>query len=555
MNYKKSCLSVAVASAFLFTASAVSATGGGDPELAVPERRIKYSRAVLFGDSQLDTGNITKEIKVGQSTRSLSMGAPFTPGSGNFAQQLFGMDIVNANPMKFRERFDPPLFSFELSISNDAGGAFDYSDDKVINMAQGGGKLLNSWPGDDKRVYRTLAQAVIDDYFPRGNFLQNIARGVMEKGTDSIIDFMAERELVLVDKISTQPKKYSDLGGSFASDDIAIIMAGGNDVIEQGYSKARRDTDIALVELAQARERLLDDVASLGAKNIFFANIPDIGVTPTLLNWEEGGQNLLHLGDALEKSVAEEKINKLTSALNIQTTVAALNSTLKHSGPDGVIVTLVDIHRLIRAVAKEKDRYGLYGDLSGDCDSDVSCKNSKAVEDVIFLTQDGLHPSEKTSKIFAKAYLDYLHAPNAAISARKHGDVRYDASRDAFVNLTTIFHDGTLSHHVDGGLLDLSFQDQVNALTEQVKLSAAVLYFNQKSENYNGSAYTHQLDSDLLLSDSTDGGGGIDVAGEDAELKFTGSATGGPFLKTGLGKLILLGDSAPGDTYIANGSL
>src|SRR5690606_34926834 len=58
-------------------------------------------------------------------------------------------------------------------------------------------------------------------------------------------------------------------------------------------------------------------------------------------------------------------------------------------------------------------------------------------------------------------------------------------------------------------------------------------------------------------SDSTDGsgGGGIDVAGEGAELKFTGSAIGGPFLKTGLGKLILLGNSAPGGTYIANGSL
>src|SRR5690606_36839961 len=59
-------------------------------------------------------------------------------------------------------------------------------------------------------------------------------------------------------------------------------------------------------------------------------------------------------------------------------------------------------------------------------------------------------------------------------------------------SLTTIFNDGTLSHHVDGGLLNLSFQDQVDALTEQVKLSAAVLYFNQKSENFDGSIYTHR---------------------------------------------------------------
>lgn len=105
---------------FFYSLAMFPASAGdyGRPTLTEEEAqevKEKYSRAVLFGDSQLDTNNVSKEVEVSGSGTvaltaklagqelpkifSLPVGTPFTSGNGNAAQQIFGYGFTRSNPL------------------------------------------------------------------------------------------------------------------------------------------------------------------------------------------------------------------------------------------------------------------------------------------------------------------------------------------------------------------------------------------------------------------------------------------------------------------------
>lgn len=363
---------------------------------------------------------------------------------------------------------------------------------------------------------------------------------------------MDTRNIIIIDKITDQPTRFKAAGGIFNEPDLAIIMAGGNDVIEQGYSGAR-SLDIARQELPASRQKLLNDVINSRAKNILLGNIPDIRVTPTLLRWHPGEVNALHEGVANKETDALDRIGKLTAHINNKTTTTALKAALDNPG---VAITLLDTFQLIRHIAFSKENYGIDGSLNDSCNDDKKCKNNDPGA-IQYLTQDALHPSEATSKILADAYTNYLINPMAPLKSRLSGDRKYDAYLDAFVDITAAQEGLEVQHHINGGVLDLSFQEQTDALSDTVRLNGGVLYVNAAAENPNGTPRTQVLNADLLISDKIDGtgGGGIEVADENSQLIYAGNASRGALLKSGPGKLILTGNSDLTGLAISGGSV
>ncbi|MGF6590108.1 autotransporter domain-containing protein [Pseudomonas sp. 2835] len=512
------------------------------PEVDRAVVKQKYSRIVMFGDSQLDVGNITKNIFANRLPVTLPLGAPFTPGAGNFAQQLLNEPIINANPIYWSETFSPFGYDVKVEVESEGGKQF-IRNDAHVNMAQGGGKLSSTFPGASKDIQKTIARQAVSGFIEK---LPTSSRWIFRSMADGAINFvlsrMSERNITLINKISEQPLRFSEGGGVFSNDDLAIIMAGGNDIIEQGYTGARQTT-IARREVAESRQKLLVDVIHIGAKNILFGNIPDIRLTPTLLNWRQGEQNGLHLGIARDAKSAWTNISHLTDDINASTTPMVLNTLLRHPG---VTVTLFDTFKMLGHIAGQGELYGIDGSLKLSCDAVAECKHARDAKEDRYLTQDGLHPSVNTSRVFANAYTDYLRTPSKSIRNRVEGQGGgYNAYFDAFVDLTAVQEKkDTVRHYIIGGLLDLSLQQAADALSREVRIDGGVLYFDGAAENLNSNIYTQAFSSDLLIgAEEGKSGAAIDVANINSTLTYSGNASGGPLLKSGPGRLVLSGNN------------
>lgn len=255
------------------TSGKLLAEGDERPEITesdIARVKNKYSKVVLFGDSQLDTGNITQIIdvsidSVGTVPYTLPLGAPFTLGRGNMAHQLFGDSFASSNPMKWSGSFRPlGIFDLSVAIKNVDNKA--NSDKRPnINMAQGGAKLLGAFPGNEKSVVSGIVTVAVEKYLKDGSgSIGRFFASSAKKIVSSIADGMSDRNIVLIDRVADQPKRFSASGHTFNEGDLAIIMAGGNDVIEQGYTGAR-PLNAAQQELSNARQELLKDVIGLGA--------------------------------------------------------------------------------------------------------------------------------------------------------------------------------------------------------------------------------------------------------------------------------------------------
>ncbi|MBT9266240.1 autotransporter domain-containing protein [Pseudomonas sp. MG-9] len=502
----------------------------------------KYPRVVLFGDSQLDVGNITKDFLINGASATLPLGAPFTPGAGNFAEQVVGESFINANPMYWSDTFSPTQnYKIKMEVVSKAGKK-PIENDRHVNMAQGGGKLTSTFPGANKDIYKAIARQGVNGYIDGLPYWQKIvAKLLAEVMIDFTVNRMDARNIALVDKITEQPKRFSEGGGVFSVNDLAIVMAGGNDVIEQGYTGARSPA-IARKEIADGRQKLLIDVMQLGAKNILFGNIPDIRLTPTLLNWKKGEQNVLHLGNTKDAKSASTSISLITDYVNARTTPMVLGALLQQPG---VTVTLFDTFKMLGHIVGQGELYGLDGDPKLSCNAVAECRVGKDAKQDRYLTQDDLHPSVNTSRVFAKAYTDYLQTPlTPLVNRASTPSRRYNAYFDAFVDLTAVQENDTVRHHIKGGLLDLSLQHAADALSREVRIDGGVLYFDSAAENLNSNTYTQAFTSDLLIgAEEGKGGAAIDVANKDAILTYSGNASGGPLLKSGPGRLMLSGNS------------
>lgn len=500
----------------------------------------RYPRVVLFGDSQLDVGNVTKDFLVNGLPLALPLGAPFTPGAGNFAQQLVGEPFINANPMYWADNFLLSNYSLKVEVVS-KGGKQSIKNDTHVNMAQGGGKLISTFPGYNKDIQRSIASQAVNAFI---DGLPTLVKYGAKLGADIAIDAalnkMDERNVTLINKITEQPKRFSDGGGVFSVNDLAVVMAGGNDVIEQGYTGAR-SLVVAKREVADGRQKLLVDVIGLGAKNILFGNIPDIRLTPTLLNWKKDERSVLHLGDAKDAKSAWTNISLITDDINARTTPMVLSALLREPG---VTITLFDTFKMLGHIAGQGELYGIDGEPKLSCNAVAKCRGGDAEQDR-YLTQDDLHPSVNTSRVFAKAYMDYLQTPLTPLLNRAStSGRRYNAYFDAFVDLTAVQENDTVRHHIKGGLLDLSLQQAADALSREVRIDGGVLYFDSAAENLNSNTYTQSLTSDLLIgAEEGKSGAAIDVANKDSTLTYSGNASGGALLKSGSGRLILSGNN------------
>ncbi|WP_458375666.1 autotransporter domain-containing protein [Pseudomonas pergaminensis] len=521
----------------------------------------KYHRIVLFGDSQLDTGNVTKKINIssggeGAFEVNLPIGAPFTSGKGNMAQQLSEYPYINGNQVSWGHEFEMSMWGHTIHIPikiQAAGDNKSLDNSRNLNMAQGGAKMVSQFPGSEKAFLKDGLVKIVNAFLNKSlGDLGGIFSFGAKSLVDSVVDQQKNLDLVLIDKISNQPEKFKDFGGKFDEHDLAIVMAGGNDVIEQGYTGARSIL-LAGQEICSSRQRLVEDVAALGAKNILWGNIPDLSVTPLLIDWKENESDVLHAGSAIEKKMAEGKIAELTSELNEKTTISALNLLRGHPGTN---LTLFNAFKLSGHIARNGKNYGIDGDLKLSCNSSSDCRENKKAG-VNYFTQDGLHPSDTTSGILAEAFNKYSLDSAEPLRSRLNEKRHYDPYLDAFADITGVEDKGEVTVNVNGGVLDLSLQTQVDALSRNIGLNGALLYFGKVDEKNKTKSSTQQLSSNILISDKTDGhgGGGIEVSDEASQVIYTGSASGGALLKSGLGELVLTGDNDVLGLYIISGTL
>lgn len=113
-------------------------------------------------------------------------------------------------------------------------------------MAQGGAKLNKTFPGTDPALLAGLAPVGIG----------GIAKSLLPL-------VVGDRSISLLKPIVEQPKEFSNKGGSFGPRDIAMLLAGGNDAIAQGYD-GEADLQFAKNELYAGREKALGAIAKLG---------------------------------------------------------------------------------------------------------------------------------------------------------------------------------------------------------------------------------------------------------------------------------------------------
>lgn len=212
-----------------------SAQDYGRPTLTSEETKAvkgRYSRAVLFGDSQLDTNNVSKKVEVSGSGSialaavtfgqklpmiyELPVGTPSTSGNGNAIQQIFGYDFTRSNPLAWGADWTlstlfGSLTTATLRINSIGSTEKNIDNTKNVNMAQGGSKLNKNFPGTDR--------ALLAGFVPEG-ISEEIAEGLLPS-------LIGDRNISLLKPIVDQSKEFSNKGGSFGSRDIAILLAGG----------------------------------------------------------------------------------------------------------------------------------------------------------------------------------------------------------------------------------------------------------------------------------------------------------------------------------------
>lgn len=527
---------------FMFFSSMATANSGAYYRPAISEEhnsnlKSKYPRVVIFGDSQLDTNNVSKAISLKFAgigfEHSLSLGTPFTAGKGNAAQQLFGKEFLAGNPMYYKTTFSPPMipsFDVELSSKN-YSGEISIDNAKNVNMAQGGSRVLATFPGDGRQVLGDIIVNAI-----RSSNLSASVKSSLYGAIWAIGSQVKNTNIDLLRPIADQPKIFAAHGGRFNHTDLAMVLAGGNDVIAQGYSGAE-NLETQKKEIGKGREKLIDDIAKLGAKNIFLGNIPDIRLVPTSINWESGSTNTLHRGVAKEATDARRSMTELMLSLNEQTTSSAL--VVARNNP-GVTITIFDIFKFFQHANDERERYGIVNDMSVSCESVPACNKDRSAEGGKYLTEDGLHPSDKVSEVIANAYKHYLHDTRRPLGNRMRSENNYDAYFDAFSDVVVTREGSESTHNIVGGVLDLSLRSQVDSLTPKVVLNGALLRFDDSTEKSQNSQYAHQMNVDLLVKERH---AGIEVANAGSEFLYSGNASGFGFLKTGLGTLVLTGNN------------
>ncbi|ROL81465.1 hypothetical protein BLX41_04750 [Pseudomonas protegens] len=208
----------------------------------------------------------------------------------------------------------------------------------------------------------------------------------------------------------------------------------------------------------------------------------------------------------------------------------------------GTTVTLFDIFKFIQHVAADRERYGIVNDISISCASVPKCNEDRASEGGKYFTEDGLHPSEKTSEIIANAYKYYLRDPRQPLMSRvSDGSLSSDPYFDAFADVVVTKEASELTHNVVGGVLDLSLKSQVDSLTPKVVLNGALLRFDDAVEKNQDSQYSHQLSANILIKERF---AGIEIANMSSEFIYRGNASGSALLKSGLGTLVLTGKNS-----------
>ncbi|EPO6696948.1 SGNH/GDSL hydrolase family protein, partial [Pseudomonas aeruginosa] len=531
---KRSGVSTAILGFMAFSAVVMAEPGIYDrPTILASDNdslKKKYRRVVLFGDSQLDVNNSAKKLNYRiwsnfNGEYELPLGAPFTSGKGNAAQQLFGDNFLAANPLYYKGVFTVGSVDIAAEFAGSSyNESLDLTDNqKNVNMAQGGSKILDVYPGKDRSfLYAMAANQNIWVRAFANSFIKSIDPNIN-------IDFLKP--------IIEQPRIFKALGGRFNENDLALVMAGGNDVIAQGYDKSIEINE-AKKTIGEGREKIINDIAEQGAKNIFLGNIPDVRFVPDVINWKPGEVNALHLGVARQVGAARQRMIELVLSLNEQTTSSALTVTKKNPG---TTITLFDAFKFMQHVANDRKRYGIINDIGVSCASIPECNKSRGAEGGKYLTEDGLHPSEKTSEIIANAYKYYLRdARQPLIRRLSEESSSYDAYFDAFADIVVTQEASELVHNIVGGVLDLSLKSQVDSLTNKVALNGAILRFDDVTEKNKESQYSHQLDADLIIKERL---AGIEVPNASSELLYSGNATGFALLKSGSGTLTLTGNN------------
>jgi outer membrane lipase/esterase len=345
-----------------------SCGGGGDGDQSP---KLQISRIVSFGDSLSDVGSYNTIALAGQV--SLAAGLGGTANSGKFTVNSAGaknwIELLAAQygvaapcPAQTGLQSVGPLVGF-AQATQDFADCFAY--------AQGGARVTEDvGPGNVGTLPGASSGAL-------GQLTRPVEKQVLAhlaKGTG---------------------------GDSFSSDELVLVLAGGNDLFINlalvGAGAIDVPTAVGLMATAgtQLADLVKDEMLAKGASHVVVVNVPDVSLTPDSL--EAGAQ-----AQALTKS--------LTVAFN-----DALAAGL--AGISSPQVVFVDAFTQSQEQAAIPEQFDLSNVTDRACDPALSVIDTSLVcnantliagDTSKFLYADGVHPTPYGYKLLAQFVADRL---------------------------------------------------------------------------------------------------------------------------------------------------
>lgn len=383
---------------------------GNDSQTAAP----KHSQIVMFGDSLSDPG-------------AYKVGTIASYGGGKFT--------VNAPSAKVWIEHVADYFGFDSSCAAETG--LPYVLAQLIPFYQGS-EILGRTACTN---YAQGGARVSNPYAPNSAALQKIVLGA--SGTEAAMA-VAPLGHVATPAADQMDMHLNRIGGSYKGNELVVILVGANDLFMNlnaiasakdggqsagfsallaGWSEATQaalatETDPTVrvggaVVAAQswmvsaARElltNLKNKVVAKGATKIVVVTIPDVGLTPSML---QAGAESSVLATGLAKTFNE-------------TIAAGLASDKAFTG-----VVLVDSFKESQNQAKDPAAYGLKNTTDVSCgirdtivkDSSLGCTQDTLLpgDKSQYLYADGVHPSPLGHNLFAQYFIKVIKAAGLGV--------------------------------------------------------------------------------------------------------------------------------------------
>ncbi|MCG1043202.1 SGNH/GDSL hydrolase family protein [Mycetohabitans sp. B8] len=331
------------------TFALLAACGGGssgDPSTQTPAGNIRL-QVVAFGDSLSDAGTY--------AVTSTSTAGPLALGGGRFTTNPG--QVWTQNVAQYYGDTLTPAFKAGFGVPLTAAGGLDYAQ---------GGATANT------------------------------------RGSTTSAGMTAE-------PVTWQVSAYLQAHGSFNSNQLVLIEAGANDVLNNAQALAAGQiTQAAAIQnittAAITLAHVIDQILQAGATKVVVANLPNIGVTPLGVSSADGGAELTQLSagfnTALKAALAQGGIDQKVIQLDVFSWITHLAANYQANGfKVGATGTACDLTKMVASAQQAGEPNPASYGTSLLCAPDSYTEQNA---DQTYMFADQIHPTTRTHQLFAQ---------------------------------------------------------------------------------------------------------------------------------------------------------